>query len=395
LKNTTRLALACCAAFLAQVGISSYLPAVPVIAQSLLAAEDYVALALAVYLVGMALPMLLWGSLGERFGRKPVLLAALAVYASASAAIPSAFNVESFLSLRLIQGLGAGGVAVMARVLVRDSFSGALLARGLSWLGMTFVIALGIGQFMGSLLQVAFGWKAIFYGLAISALTLIAVLQRVVFPSVMKADSPDSAWRIYATIVRHPPFLHAALAGGLGYGVIIAFNTCAPLILQGRFEWSAAQYGWLGWPISGAYLAGALMVNRFVARMGRLTMMSWGVALALMGTALMLLGSVFASGIALLLWLPYCLAVFGQSMSYPISLSLANDQSPVSGSYAMALSGFMHQLMAALIGGVASLLVSQQAWPLALLCVALAGGAFMCTASCRTDQNALRKISSI
>lgn len=395
MKNTTRLALACCAAFLAQVGISSYLPAVPVIAQSLLAAEDYVALALAVYLVGMALPMLLWGSLGERFGRKPVLLAALAVYASASAAIPSAFNVESFLSLRLIQGLGAGGVAVMARVLVRDSFSGALLARGLSWLGMTFVIALGIGQFMGALLQAAFGWKAIFYGLAISALTLIAVLQRVVFPSVMKADSPDSAWRIYATIVRHPPFLHAALAGGLGYGVIIAFNTCAPLILQGRFEWSAAQYGWLGWPISGAYLAGALMVNRFVARMGRLTMMSWGVALALMGTALMLLGSVFASGIALLLWLPYCLAVFGQSMSYPISLSLANDQSPVSGSYAMALSGFMHQLMAALIGGVASLLVSQQAWPLALLCVALAGGAFMCTASCRTDQNALRKISSI
>ena len=395
MKNTTRLALACCAAFLAQVGISSYLPAVPVIAQSLLAAEDYVALALAVYLVGMALPMLLWGSLGERFGRKPVLLAALAVYASVSAAIPSAFNVESFLSLRLIQGLGAGGVAVMARVLVRDSFSGALLARGLSWLGMTFVIALGIGQFMGALLQAAFGWKAIFYGLAISALTLIAVLQRVVFPSVMKADSPDSAWRIYATIVRHPPFLHAALAGGLGYGVIIAFNTCAPLILQGRFEWSAAQYGWLGWPISGAYLAGALMVNRFVARMGRLTMMSWGVALALMGTALMLLGSVFASGIALLLWLPYCLAVFGQSMSYPISLSLANDQSPVSGSYAMALSGFMHQLMAALIGGVASLLVSQQAWPLALLCVALAGGAFMCTASCRTDQNALRKISSI
>ena len=53
MKNTTRLALACCAAFLAQVGISSYLPAVPVIAQSLLAAEDYVALALAVYLMGV------------------------------------------------------------------------------------------------------------------------------------------------------------------------------------------------------------------------------------------------------------------------------------------------------------------------------------------------------
>jgi MFS family permease len=394
-KNTTTLALACCAAFLGQVGISSYLPAVPAIAQSLPASEDQVALALAVYLIGMALPMLLWGSLGERFGRKPVLLAALVVYGLASAAIPSAFNIESFLALRLVQGLGAGGVSVMARVLVRDSFSGALLAKGLSWLGMTFVVALGIGQFAGSLLQVAFGWQAIFYGLAIGASALIIVLLRVEFPTVLKTDSSASAWRIYSTIVRHPPFLYAALAGGLGYGVIIAFNTCAPLILQGHFEWSPAQYGWLGWPISAAYLAGALMVNRFVAHTGRLTMMGWGVALVVLGTAVMLFGSVFATTLAVLLWLPYCLAVFGQSMSYPISLSLANDESPVSGSYAMALSGFMHQLMAALIGGAASLLVSQQAWPMALLCVALAGGALACAVRCRRDQNALRKISSI
>lgn len=382
MNNTTTLALACSAAFLAQVGISSYLPAVPAIAHALPAAEDHVALALAIYLVGMALPMLLWGSLGERFGRKPVLLAALAVYALASAAIPLAFNVETFLSLRLVQGLGAGGVSVMARVLVRDSFKGALLAKGLSWLGMTFVVALGIGQFAGSLLQVAFGWEAIFYGLAIGAVGLMLVLHRVTFPALVKVDSQVRAWRIYAAILRHPPFLHAALAGGLGYGVIIAFNTCAPLILQGRFEWSAAQYGWLGWPISAAYLAGALMVNRFVARAGRLRMMGWGVALVGVGTAVMLLGSLFASGLAILLWVPYCLAVFGQSMSYPISLSVANDEAPVSGSYAMALSGFIHQLMAALIGGVASLLVSQQAWPLAILCLVLAGAACVCVVRC-------------
>ncbi|QZP22655.1 MFS transporter [Pseudomonas sp. DR208] len=385
MKNTTTLVIACSAAFLAQVGISSYLPAVPTIAHALPAAEDHVALALAIYLVGMALPMLLWGSLGERFGRKPVLLAALCVYALASAAIPSAFSVEVFLALRLVQGLGAGGVSVMARLLVRDSFSGALLAKALSWLGMTFVIALGIGQFVGSLLQVVFGWEAIFYGLAIGAVGLMLVLNRVIFPARVKVDTSASAWRIYAMIMQHPPFLHAALVGGLGYGVIIAFNTCAPLILQGRFEWSAAQYGWLGWPISVAYLAGALTVNRFVARTGRLKMMGWGMTLVLTGTAVMLLSSVFAGGIAVLLWLPYCVAVLGQAMSYPISLSLANDASPVSGSYAMALSGFMHQLMAALIGGVASLLVSQQAWPLAVLCVVLAGAASICVARSRMD----------
>ncbi|MBI6655210.1 MULTISPECIES: MFS transporter [Pseudomonas] len=394
MKSHIALPLACSAAFLAQAGISSYLPAVPAIAQAL-AVEKHVALALAVYLVGMALPMLLWGSLAERFGRKPVLLAALAVYALASATIPSAFNIESFLALRLLQGFGAGGMSVMARVLMRDNFSGALLAKGLSWLGMTFVVALGIGQFVGSLLQMVFGWKAIFYTLAIGAVALIGVLQGVVFATQAKAGSSVRAWRVYNAIARHPPFLHAALAGGLGYGVIIAFNTCAPLIFQGSFQWSAMEYGWLGWPISGAYLAGALIVNRFVTRTGRLRMMRAGVALILLGTATMLLGSVLASGLAVLLWLPYCLAVLGQSISYPISLSLANDEAPTSGSYAMALSGFVHQWMAAMIGGAASLLVSQQAWPLAVLCVALAGGTFVCLARCSSDQKALRKISSI
>ncbi|KMT57291.1 hypothetical protein ACR52_01375 [Pseudomonas fildesensis] len=100
------------------------------------------------------------------------------------------------------------------------------------------------------------------------------------------------------------------------YQQLFARCTCHRPVPARRHGW----LGWLGWPISGAYLAGALMVNRFVARTGRLTMMSWGVA---------------------------------------------------------------------------SLLVSQQAWPLALLCVALAGGAYVCVARCRTDQNALRKISSI
>lgn len=385
LKNTTTLAIACGTAFLSQVGISIYLPAVPAISKAFQAVEAQASLALAVYLVGMALPMLLWGSLGERLGRKPVLLAALALYALASAAIPMAYNIEAFLSLRFVQGLGAGGVSVMARVLVRDSFSGALLAKGLSWLGMTFVIALGIGQFIGSVLQMAFGWEAIFYGLALAAIGVICVLQTVAFPARVKASGEVSAWRIYSLILQHPPFLRATLAGGLGYGVIIAFNTCAPLILQGGFAWSAAHYGLLGWPISGAYLAGALMVNRWVARSGRLTMMTWGVTWVMGGSSVMLLASLFASDWALLLWLPYCVAVFGQSMSYPISLSLANDHSPLAGSYAMALSGFLHQLMAALIGGVASLLVSQQAWPLAALCVALASGALYCVARSRAD----------
>ena len=378
MKNRTTLIITCTTVFLAQLGMSIYLPALPDIARDLGADASQVSWGLSVYLIGMALPMLLWGSVSQRLGRKPVLLAALGLYGLSNLALPLGTTVEAFLTLRLIQGIGASGISVMARVLIRDSFNGDLLAKALSWISIAFVIALGIGQYLGSLIQVAFGWEAIFYGLGAVSLAMAVAVSRVGFPVLTESSHGQSAWRVYGRILRYRGFLLPALAGGLGYGVIVAFNTAAPLILQESFHWSAIEYGLLGWPISAAYLLGALAVNAFVLRTGQRRLMSWGIALVLGGSATMLLGSVALSSVALLFWLPYCFAVFGQSLNYPISLSLANEGSPVAGAYAMALSGFLHQLMASAIGAMASLLLSQQAWPLAALCTLLAVAAMLC-----------------
>ncbi|CAN7395555.1 MFS transporter [Pseudomonas brassicacearum] len=378
MKNRTTLIVTCTTVFLAQLGMSIYLPALPDIARDLGADASRVSWGLSVYLIGMALPMLLWGSLGQRLGRKPVLLAALGLYGLGNLALPLGTIVEAFLTLRLIQGIGASGISVMARVLIRDSFSGDLLAKALSWISIAFVIALGIGQYLGSLIQAAFGWEAIFQGLGAVSLAMAAAVSRARFPVLVQAGNGQSAWSIYGQILRRRAFLLPALAGGLGYGVIVAFNTAAPLILQESFHWSPIEYGLLGWPVSAAYLLGALVVNAFVLRTGQRRMMGWGIALVLGGSMTMLAGSLTLSSIALLFWLPYCFAVFGQSLIYPISLSLANEGSPVAGAYAMALSGFLHQLMASVIGAMASLLLSQQAWPLAALCALLGAAAMLC-----------------
>ncbi|MET0613186.1 MAG: MFS transporter [Pseudomonas caspiana] len=378
MKSTTTLLVTCSTVFLAQLGMSIYLPALPEMARYLSADASQVSWGLAVYLIGMALPMLFWGSLGQRIGRKPVLLAALGIYGVGNLALPLGQTLETFLFFRLVQGIGASGISVMARVLIRDSFRGDLLAKALSWISISFVVALGIGQYLGSIIQVALGWPAIFYLLGGVSLLLAMIVARVTFPMRVDDTVQSSAWPSYWRILRDRAFLLPALTGGLGYGVIIAFNTAAPLILQGPFNWSAVEYGLLGWPISAAYFLGALGVNGLVLRTGQRRLMTAGVSLVLAGSAVMLLGSVAGTSIALLFWLPYCVAVLGQSLNYPISLSLANDGSPVGGAYAMALSGFIHQLMAAVIGGIASLIASQQPWPLSLLCTLLALGAMLC-----------------
>jgi predicted MFS family arabinose efflux permease len=378
MKTNSTLLVTCSTVFLAQLGMSIYLPALPEMARYMSADASQVSWGLAVYLIGLALPMLFWGSLGQRIGRKPVLLAALGIYGLGSLALPLGQTLESFLFFRLIQGIGASGISVMARVLIRDSFRGDLLAKALSWISISFVIALGIGQYLGSIIQVALGWQAIFYLLGTVNLLSLIIVARITFPMLVEDHVQPSTWRCYWRILRDRAFLLPALTGGLGYGVIVAFNSAAPLILQGPFDWSAVEYGLLGWPISAAYFLGALGVNSLVLRTGQRRLMTTGVALIAAGSAVMLLGSFAGTSIALLFWLPYCVAVFGQSLNYPISLSLANAGSPVAGAYPMALSGFIHQLMAAVIGGIASLIAGQQAWPLSLLCTLLAAGAILC-----------------
>jgi predicted MFS family arabinose efflux permease len=378
MNASVTLLITCSTVFLAQLGMSIYLPALPEIALYLDAEPAQVSWGLSLYLIGMALPMLFWGSLAQRIGRKPVLLAALLIYGLANLALPAGSTLESFLLLRLMQGIGASGISVMARVLIRDSFRGNLLAKALSWISISFVVALGIGQYVGSLIEATLGWQAIFYLLGVTCLLMALMVSRVTFPAMADEPASASSWSAYRQILLHRAFLLPALAGGLGYGVIIAFNTAAPLILQGPFAWSSVDYGLLGWPISAAYFLGALAVNHFVLRTGQAWLMTVGASLVLAGSSVMLLGSLTASSIALLFWLPYCVAVFGQSLNYPISLSRANDGAPIAGAYAMALSGFIHQLMAATIGAMASLIASPQAWRLSLLCTLLAVGAILC-----------------
>jgi MFS family permease len=200
-----------------------------------------------------------------------------------------------------------------------------------------------------------------------------------VFKTFAKSQAnPD--WRSYWILLSKPDFLRPALVGGLGYGVLIAFNTSAPFMFQKYYRWTSSEYGLLGWPISVTYFIGALIVNRLVSRTGRLLLILLGMRLMLCGCGMMVLGGILTPTLASMIWLPYCLIVLGQAVNYPVSLSMAADSSPTSRPYAIALSGFMHQLIAAAIGGIASLISSQSPSYLSIMCLLLTAGAYLCLA---------------
>ena len=363
--------ISCMAVFFAQLGMMMYLPAIPSIAQSLNATQSLTSLSLPVYLVGMAVPMLLWGKWGATWGIKPVLIASLLMFSLSSALLAVCAQIETFLCLRFVQGLGASGMSVMARSLVAQHFKGDQLTKVLSWLSIAFVISLGVGQYAGSILMSSFDWPATFWCLAIGAALLAGLVHHGLSECRQTSNTP-ACWGHYLTIVRHAPFLRCALMGGLGYAIIIGFNTAGPSIFQTTYEWSASDYGVLGWAMSLAYLLGSLTVNRHVLIRGQPQLSAIATGIMVVACIVMIVGVMTNPTCAALLWVPYCLIVFGQAISYPISLSQASDHSPVSGPYSMALCGLIHQMIAAFVGVTVSLLNVQNPLYLAAICLLLA-----------------------
>lgn len=232
MKIDRRIALSCLAALIAQSGITLYLPSLPSIAEHFQAAASFSALTLSAFLVGMGLSMLLWGKVAAVLGSRTTLIGALGLFAVGSSGVALSIDTSMFLTCRVIQGVAAGGISIMARVLLRDSFSIEQLPKALSWLSICFVLSLGVAQFAGALLYVALGWQAIFVtSAALSVLVIIPIkLYGPVTSRKPLALTPSRS--AYKTLIQDSRFLRPVLAGGLGYGVIILFGASTPAIFS-------------------------------------------------------------------------------------------------------------------------------------------------------------------
>ena len=118
------------------------------------------------------------GPLADRYGRRPVLLVGLAMYALACVACALAPTIGILIAARFAQAIGCCAAVVVARAIIRDAFdaqAGAhVLARASS------IVAIGplFGPILGSVLEVRFGYRAAFVVVAAIAAMLLAVTMR-------------------------------------------------------------------------------------------------------------------------------------------------------------------------------------------------------------------------
>ncbi|EEG08576.1 Bcr/CflA family multidrug efflux MFS transporter [Pseudogulbenkiania ferrooxidans] len=231
------------------LSIDMYLPSLPAIARDLAAPVGLVQFTIGGFLTGFCLGMLLYGPLSDRFGRRPVLLAGIALYLVASLACAFASSAEQLIALRVLQAVGGGAGSVMGRTVVRDVFPLDRAAQVLSLMHLVTMIAPLVAPVLGGWLLLAAGWRSLFLALALFGavcLALVALRLPETHPAERRGEvSLASAFSAYGHLLTDTPTLGYMLALGLTFGAMFAYITGSPFVYIDYFGVAPQHYGWL------------------------------------------------------------------------------------------------------------------------------------------------------
>lgn len=268
------------------LSLNILMPAVPGLATTFAADPGVVQLTLTLYLVGLALSQLVLGPLSDRFGRRPVMIAGLAVTVAASFAALAASTITGLIVARTIQALGASTGLVIGRAIIRDLFARDRAAAMIGWVTMAMVVSPMIAPLIGGVLDTAYGWQATFA--FVGAFAALASVWTMIGLSETRSVQTGGGGLVRfleetATLVRDRAFVGYALCAGFGSAMFFAFLGGAPHVVVTLMGRSSAEYGiWFAIGAVG-YMAGNYLTARWSTRLGVDTMVWWGVVGGLVG----------------------------------------------------------------------------------------------------------------
>jgi MFS transporter, DHA1 family, multidrug resistance protein len=347
-----------------------YLPSLPDIARQLDASTVQVQLTISAYLIGFAVGQIFYGPVSDRHGRKPVLVAAIALYCVASLACALSTSIEMLIVARAFQALGGSGGIVLTRAIVRDIYSGARAGRELSLIGSVMALAPVLAPIAGGLVQTGFGWRATFLTLVIIGL-LGAAIVLLLLPETLNARAAEpvsmrSMFRSYRVVACNQCYLAYLGIASASYAGLFAWISGAAFVLQNLYGLTPFDFGVAFALGSIGYMTGSALAARMVIRVGLDGMLGIGGCACAAGGLGMVVAVAFGLTSSLSLVLPVAVYLAGLGMVLPQSIAGAMTPFSERAGAASSLFGFVQQSTAALCGAAVGWFLGQSAWPLAV-----------------------------
>jgi len=248
----------------------TYVPALAAVQADFGASQVQVQQTLSVYLLGLAIMSLWHGAISDAVGRRPVMLAGVAVYTLASFGCALASSIEMLLGFRLLAGLAGGVGMILMRAIVRDSADGPAAQRLLANVMLLFSFAPAIAAILGGWLLGWFGWRGIFGFLALAGAILLAWAWRALPETLPRAQRqslhPFKLARGYAEVFRTPAFYALSIVSAAAFQLFMQYIGAAHPFMVTHLGFTATQFGWMFIPIVIGYVLGSAWSGRTAGR---------------------------------------------------------------------------------------------------------------------------------
>lgn len=357
---------------LASLAMDIYLPIVPAMPAILETSPSVVQLTLSLYMVLLGLGQIAFGPLSDRIGRRPVLLGGALIFGLASALLAITTSAVVFVLLRIVQAAGASAALVATFATVRDVYAERPESAVIySLFGSMLAFVPALGPITGALIAETFGWQAIFLTLAV--LTLVATVNATLkWRETRPADSAGGKMD-FAAILSSSAFWTYTLGFSAAMGAFFVFFSTAPRVLIDRAGFSETAFSLVFGTAALVMILTSRFAKRFVAAWGIAGSLARGMAMLLLGAALLTVGQLVAkpsfATFVLPMWIIAVGIVFASSVTANGALQ---DFGKVAGA-AVALYFCVQSVLVATVGTILIVVLpGDTAWPLVVYCLVMA-----------------------
>ena len=336
---------------LGPIGIDMFLAGVPNIAEGLGSTPNRVIASISTVMLGNAVGQLVLGPASDRFGRKPIILLTLFMFAGAALASGLSPSIEYLIFWRFIQGLAISGGRILAAAVARDLFDREQLGKMMA--DILFVTSLAAIMFpiIGGQIAQYLPWQWLFWTMTLSG-TLVFLLFKFFYQETIEQRNPKALWPNYLltnwlATVQNPVFVRYVLCSSFSMAGFGAFLGTSPTVLRGAFGVSAVTYGFLYSIIAGFFLVATFIGGRFLLAIGQQRIIAIGVLIMLVGGIVLTALAIIDIRHPLAVIMPSAFFVLGLGLVFPQTNSLALQPFPQSAGTAASLMGFITNLFMA------------------------------------------------
>ncbi|MES2364050.1 MAG: multidrug effflux MFS transporter [Pseudomonadota bacterium] len=384
-----RWTLAVLLALLGMLGpfsIDTYIPAFAGIAQSLSATPVEMQQTLSAYLFGFAFMNLFHGALADSFGRRPVVLWGMAVFALASAGCALSQSIGQLVFFRALQGLSTGAGIVVSRAVIRDMFPPAQAQQVMSQVTIYFGVAPAIAPIVGGWLLVHAGWHSIFWFLTgVGAVLWIAnyrYLPETLHVSQRQPFEVKHLMRGYWQLGSSPRFLLLALASGVPFNGMFLYVLAAPAFLGDHLHLGPTEFFWFFLLTIGGIMSGAWLSGRLAGQIAPKQQIRHGFVIMLTVSVLNLAANLLFTPHVSWALIPIALFAFGWALMVPVVTLLVLDLYPERRGMASSLQAVIGSTANGIVAGLLAPLVMHStvglaAVSLGMLCVGLVAWVYL------------------